>query len=311
MAHAPSSDPSFDPDRLRAIRSALARKAYEANDVRIADPNLAGCDWLVASPRGVFAVGEGDARLAIHGWFFGICRHGDALYLFENCGLRDRWSALGRLLKLRIEGGRLSEPQVLAKGLDANCHQVRVIGDLVCLVDTANQAVLRFDPAGRLIGNSQLFPKADIQDTSGAYLHINSIARIGGRLAVMLHNGKAKPVRHSEIAWLDEDWRVAERVPLNGHACHDLATDPAGRTWYCASMSGEIASLDGLRVTVDPGRMTRGVAFSADRMAVGISTFGLREARDGLRGALVVLDRDLVPIERIELDGPPTDVVAL
>jgi hypothetical protein len=311
MADSPPFAPGLDQDRLRAIRSALARKAYAADEVRIADSDLTGCDWLVASPRGVFAVGGGAARLAIHGWFFGICRHGSALYLFENCGLRDRWSGLGRLLKLRIDAGRLGEPQVLAKGLDANCHQVRVIGDLVCLVDTANQAVLRFDPAGRLIGNSQLFPPADIQDTSGAYLHINSIARIGGRLAVLLHNGKAKPTRPSEIAWLDQDWHVAERMPLDGHACHDLATDPAGRTWYCASMSGEIVSLDGRRVTVDPERMTRGIAFSGDRLAVGVSTFGLRAARDELRGALVVLDQDLVPSERIELDGPPTDLVAL
>jgi hypothetical protein len=311
MAASPPADPNFDPDRLRAIRSALARKAYETDEVRVADPDLTGAEWLVASPRGVFAVGEGQARLAIHGWFFGICRAGDALYLFENCGLRDRWSGLGRLLRLRIAEGRLSEAQVLAKGLDANCHQVRVIDGVVCLVDTANQAVLRFDPAGQMIDNRQLFPQADIQDSSGAYLHINSIARIGGRLALLLHNGKAKPVRPSEIAWLDEGWCVAERVPLDGHACHDLATDPVGRTWFCASMSGEIASLDGQRLTIDAERMTRGIAFSGNRMAVGVSTFGPREARDGLRGSLVVLGPDLVQHERIELDGPPTDLVAL
>ncbi|HCF25109.1 MULTISPECIES: hypothetical protein [unclassified Novosphingobium] len=311
MAASPPADPNFDPDRLRAIRSALARKAYETDEVRIADPDLTGAEWLVASPRGVFAVGDGAARLAIHGWFFGICRDGDALYLFENCGLRDRWSGLGRLLKLRIAEGQLGAPQVLAKGLDGNCHQVRMIDGLVCLVDTANQAVLRFNPAGRPIDNRQLFPHADIQDSSGAYLHINSIARIGGRLAVLLHNGKARPARPSEIAWLDDDWRVTERMPLEGHACHDLATDPAGRTWYCASMSGEIASLDGTRLTIDTERMTRGIAFSRDRMAVGVSTFGPREARDGLRGTLVVLGPDLFPRERIELDGPPTDLIAL
>jgi hypothetical protein len=304
-------DPGFDPDRLRAIRSALARRAYETDEVRVADPDLAGCDWLVASPRGVFAVGSGFARPAMHGWFFGICRDGDALYLFENCGLRDRWTGLGRLLKLRIAEGRLSEPQVLAKGLDANCHQVRVIDGAVCLVDTANQAVLRYDPAGQMIDNRQLFPQADIQDSSGAYLHINSIARIGGRLAVLLHNGKARPARPSEIAWLDEDWRVIERMPLEGHACHDLATDPAGRTWYCASMSGELVSFDGMRLTIDAERMTRGIAFSRDRMAVGVSTFGPREARDGLRGTLVVLGPSLDQRERIELAGPPTDLIAL
>lgn len=303
--------PGLDPGRVRAIRSALARKAYAEGEVRFADPDLTGMDWLAASPRGLFAIGAGSARLAIHGWFFGICRDGDALYLFENCGLRDRSSALGRLLKLRIAEGRLTDPQVLASGLDANCHQVRVIDELVCLVDTANQAVLRFDAEGRQIDTRQLFQPADIQDTSGAYLHINSIARIDGRLAVLLHNGKTRPARPSEIAWLDQHWSVAERMPLQGHACHDLATDPAGSTWFCASMSGEIASLDGRRVTIDPELMTRGIAFAKDRIAVGVSIFGPREARDGLRGAVVMLDHEFRVCERVELDGPPTDLVSL
>lgn len=311
MVPARTTNPIHDADRLRAIRSALARKAYAANEVRIADPDLSGCEWLVASPRGIFAVGPGLTKLVLHGWFFGICRDADSLYLFENCGLRDRHSNLGRLLKLQITGQRLGEPQVLAKALDANCHQVRVIDDLVCLVDTANQAVLRFEPGGRPVDRKALFAPADVQDTSGAYHHINSIARIDGRLAVLLHNGKAVPPRSSEIAWLDRDWRVDEREVLDGRACHDLATDPAGSTWYCASLSGEIASLDGRRTVIDPARMTRGIAFRGDTMAVGVSTFGPREARDGLRGALVLLGPDLAQYERIALDGPPTDLVAL
>ena len=301
----------FEPDRRRQIRSALALAAYRDDLVRLTDASLAPARWLVASPRGVFAVGREAAELAIHGWFFGICRDGDALYLFENCALRERRKSMGRLLRLRIAGDRLVEPQVLAKGLDANCHQVRLIDGAVCLVDSVNQTVLRFTREGALIDQRRLLPPAETSDTSGAYVHANSIAQIGDRLAVMLHNGKAKPERPSEIAWLDRDWQVAERTALAGQCCHDLIEDGTGGVWYCASMSGEIAALDGRRVRVSKRLMTRGLAFHRDGVVVGVSSFGPRQLRDGLGGGLVLLDREFRQVGQIALDGPPTDIVVL
>lgn len=301
----------FEPVRQRAIRTALARQAYKTDRVRLADPDLAGRQWLVASPRGVFAVGGGAAQLAIHGWFFGICRDGDHLYLFENCARRNRAAKLGRLIRFTLHGGRLSEPVVLAKDLDANCHQVRLISDLVCLVDTAGQRILRFTRDGAPVDPRQLLPLAHSSDTSGAYCHINAIAEVGGRVAVMLHNGKARPERPSELAWLDPDWTIAERTSLPGHGCHDIAADEAGTLWHSASMSGEIFTSDGRRARISEHLMTRGIAFAGDRIAVGLSSFGPRQLRDSLGGALAILDRDLRLLETITLDGPPTDIVAL
>lgn len=301
----------FDLNRQRAIRAALAREAYRTGAVRIADPDLTGFSWLVSSPRGVFAVGTGAARLAIHGWFFGICRDGDILYLFENCGLRDRAAGLGRLLRLRIAAGRLVEPQVLASGLDANCHQLRVIDGLVCLVDTANQRILRFSPEGVLIDAPQPFPPAAPGDTSGAYLHLNSLARVNGRLALLLHNGKARPERPSELAWLDDAWQVTERVALAGYSCHDIVADERGTLWHSASLSGELIASDGRRIRLSEQLMTRGIAITPDCMAVGLSSFGPRQLRDSLGGALVILNRDLTRRETIPLDGPPADIAAL
>lgn len=302
---------AFEPQRQSAIRAALARAAYRDDAVRLADPDLSGARWLVASPRGVFAVGTDAARLALHGWFFGICRHGDALFLFENCGRRDRKAGLGRLIRLRIARQRLADPQVLAKGLDANCHQVRVIDGLVCVVDTADQSILRFTMDGAPVGRHQLFPAAAPGDSSGAYRHINSVARLGGRLAVLLHNGKIQPERPSEIAWLDDDWRVTGREVLVGQSCHDLVEAADGAIWYSASMSGEIAALDGRRVKISDRLMTRALALAEDGIAVGISTFGPRQLRDSMGGGLVMLDPQFRQIGQIALDGPPTDIVQL
>lgn len=302
---------AFDTDAKRAIRQALALRSYQDDVVRLVDSDLAGWTWLVASHNGLFAVAPGKWKRLLHGWLFGICRDGNGLFLFENCGRHDRGSDQGRLVRLRIEQGRLTRPEVLVKELDGNCHQVRVIDGLVCVVDTANQAILRFTREGVPIDIKQPFQPAASDDRSGVYLHLNSIARIGGRLALLLHNGKALPPKQSEIAWLDDNWQVIERHALEGFQCHDIVADPAGIVWHSASMSGEIIATDGRRIRISDDLMTRGIAFSGNLGAVGLSIFSERHLRDGLRGNLAILDRQMVLQEVLDLPGSPTDIVAL
>ncbi|HCF25118.1 MULTISPECIES: hypothetical protein [unclassified Novosphingobium] len=302
---------AFDHDAKRAIRQALATRSYQTDSVRIVDHDISGWRWIVASHNGVFAAAPGKWKTLIHGWFFGICRDRDSLYLFENCGRHDRTLNLGRLIRIGLAGGQLGEAMVLAKGLDGNCHQVRVIDDLICVVDTANQAVLRFSLGGAPVDIKRPFPIASPDDRSGAYLHINSIGRIGGRLVLMLHNGKAIPQKRSELAWLDDQWQVTERSFIEGHQCHDLLTDSHGTLWHSASASGEIIASDGRRAKVHDSMMTRALAFNGEMLAVGLSIFSERHLRDGLRGGLAILNRELEPLELLDLPGSPTDIVGL
>ena len=247
----------------------------------------------------------------MYGWFFGICRFEGYIYLFENCAQRDRTKALGRIIKLRLNDRKLSEPVVIAKGLDANCHQIKVIDELLCVVDTANQAVLRYDLNGCFVDAKRPFPVAPVADRSGAYLHINSIAQIGSRIAVLLHNGRAIPEKCSELAWLDSDWNVQERVTLDGHFCHDIIEDAQGIVWHSASKTGELMASDGRRLKVDHERMTRGLFVSRDYTLSGLSSFGPRERRDALAGAVIILDRNFAKLAEIILGGPPADIVAI
>lgn len=301
----------FEPDAKRAIRMALARQAYAKGEVRIADPDLGGYGWLVASPQGVFAVGLHGAKLVLHGWYFGIHRHGDALYLFENCGMRDDSVALGRVVRLTLDDGRLSAPTVLVTGLHNNCHQLALIGGLLCVLDTANQAVLRFTPEGAPVDIKRPFPPAPPSDTSGAYLHLNSLAQVGERIALMLHNGKAVPEKSSELAWLDRDWNLLAREPLPGHSCHDIVADERGVLWHTDSPAGDVIGSDGTRVKVSDELMTRGIAFRGEQVLVGMATFGPRHVRDALRGAVAIFDRGWNPLAQLELRGAPTDAIAL
>ena len=307
----PEMSERFDLDAQRAIKRALARDAYALGLVRIANPDLAEYRWLVASHRGVFAVAEDRVCTAIHGWFFGICRHQNQFYLFENCGLRDRASELGRIVRIELIDGSLANPQVLVNGLNANCHQVRVIDGLLCVVDTANQAIRRYTLEGKLVDIKRPFPVVDSADRTGRYLHLNGVAKIGSRIAVMRHNGKALPEKASELAWLDADWQPVSFHALDGRWCHDIVEDEHGTIWHCGSKAGELLASDGRKISIADDMLTRGLAISPDRVIVGKSTFGIRKERDSLPSGVVILDRAFNRISDLELSGPPTDIALL
>jgi hypothetical protein len=302
---------TLDTDQRRAIRAALARHAYATDCVRLIDGDLTGYDWLVATHRGLYAVADHGVKLVCHGWFFGIRLHDQSLYLFENCANRDRAASLGRLVRFDLIGTRFVDPTILAKGLHTNCHQLAVIDQIIHVLDTANQTVLRYALDGTLLDPVQPFASASSDDTSGAYHHINAIAEVAGRIGVLLHNGKALPEQNSEIAWFDHDWKEIVRTELPGRMCHDISTDQAGLAWHCASLAGDIVSAAGDRLHVIDDYFTRGLAFANDRVCVGYSTFGARKVRDGLRGGVVLFEAKFRQIAQHELDGPPADIQPL
>jgi len=294
------------------IREALARAAYDRDEVRVVDPELAGWDWLATTHRGLFAVANDGIQLVLRGWFFGICRHGDHLFVFENCGHRDQGSDRSRIVRFDIAGTTLTAPRILITGLHNNCHQVAAIDELLCVVDTANQAIRRYTFDGEPVDVQRPFPVAPPSDRTGAYLHINTIARVGGRIGLVLHNGKASPEKNSEIAWLDDNWSVIDRQSLPGHHCHDLVEDEEGRLWHSLSREGDIIRSDGTVIRITDDKMVRGIALRPATMAVGISTFGPRHLRGTLNGNVVVLDRsDFRLLHDIKMPAAPADIIAI
>ena len=304
-------EPVFDKDIRRAIRVSLARESYAQGTVRIARNDLRDYWWMVTTHRGLFAVSPDGIELVSHGWFFGIERHENHIYLYENCGLRDRTTNMGRIIRLHWDAGQLSDPRVLVTGLHGNAHQLKVIDRLLCLVDTANQCILRFTLDGERFDARKPLPVAPSSDTSGAYHHINSLADVDGRIALLLHNGKAPSPRKSELVWLNRDWKVATRQFIDGYMCHDIVTDGEGTLWHCASASGEVINGLGQRLKVSDSLMTRALAFCRDHLLVGLSSFGERQIRDGLAGEVAVLDRAGKERVRFELPAGPADAVAL
>ena len=303
--------PVFDKDVRRAIRVSLARESYAQGMVRIVNGDLHGAWWLVTTHRGLFGVSPDGIELVLHGWYFGIDRHEKHIYLYENCGLRDRAANMGRIIRLHWEGQQLSEPRVLVTGLHGNAHQLKVIDDLLCLVDTANQRIQRFTLDGAPVDIKMPLPPAPPTDISGAYHHINSLAQVDGRIALLLHNGKAPVPRKSELVWLDSDWNVASRQSIDGFMCHDIAANEEGTLWHSASASGEVISAKSTRLKLSENLMSRALAFCQGHLLVGLSSFGERQVRDGLSGEVVVLDPEGQERTRFEVPAGPADVVAL
>jgi hypothetical protein len=298
------------PRSERKLRRELARGAYRRREVRVADPVVAGHDCLIATRLGLFAGRPDGVKQVLWGFFFGITRHEDAFYLFEACDHPGGSSDMGRILRFHLREGRLTDFAILAEGLHNQCHQIAVIDGLLCVVDTSRQSIVRLRLDGAPFDVRQPIEVGPRRGGGGAYRHINSIAAVGGRVALMLHNGPVVPEEPSELAWCDQDWNLISRQPLPGRYCHDILPMPDGTIWHCGSLAGEIINASGARIKISE-RMTRGLIAVPGGFIVGASLFGPRSDRETLSGSIIYLDPSFRRLVEVECPGAPTDLLSL
>lgn len=304
MSNPPSSLP------IRELRRLEARDAYRRREVRVADPVVAGYDCLIASRMGLFAGRRDHVKQLLRGYFFGVTRHAGVVYLFEACDNPGVTTDMGRIVRFGLRAGRLTDFSILAEGLGNQCHQIAMIDELLCVVDTACQSIVRLRLDGSRFDIRQPIEVGPRPGGGGAYRHINSIAAVGDRIALMLHNGPVSPEEPSELAWLDRDWRLVSREPLPGRCCHDILQTPDGAVWHCGSLAGEIINAGGARRKISD-RMTRGLVAVPGGFIAGSSLFGPRSDRDILSGSIIYLDQDFRRLVEVECPGAPTDLLAL
>lgn len=300
----------FEMVGVEKARLALARQAYESGRFRMVHDDLRGFDCLVASRQGLFACNRSEARLIAYGFVFGMAVHRGFLYLFEACDRPRHPTRLGRIVRLRCRDRRLSDPEILVTGLDNGCHQIAIIDDALCVLDTYNQLILRFTLVGEALGARAPFPIAPADDQTSAYVHMNSIRLVGDRIGVILHNGAARPRKPSELAWLDMDWRVVERRALAGHGCHDILPWADGETLHCGSLDGELIGPGARRIKIGDG-MTRGLAMNAGLIMIGTMPLLERASRDTATGGVVFLDHAFHRLAEIKIPGMPTVILAI
>ena len=290
----------------REVELAIAARAYATGRVRLASRDLTGFDHLLASRRGLFAVGPQGFRQIAYGLFFGITVSGADIFLFEACDRPRLQTGMGRLIRLTRAGAEIVDSAVIATGLDNDCHQIDIIDGLLCVLDTANQAVLRFDLDGTPLDTVRPLPMVAQHDWGGGYAHINALIAQDDSILLMLHNG-GREHRASEIARFDRDWRLIDRTGLPGFGCHNLAVLEDGAVLACGSMDGELIDTAGNRTRVSDA-MTRGLSVDVDQIVIGESPFAEREMRDEMKGAVLFLDRDLRRRAVVPVPGPPTEI---
>lgn len=296
--------------KLRAIRAALASASYKTDHVRLCRTSLAGFDCLVASRNGLYAVSRGGSVRVAHGFFFGLYRRRQTIFAFESCGKPHSATAQGRILAITLIDAAIVDVQVIVRGLDNQCHQLAVIDDLICIVDTAHQVIRRYTLTGAAVDVRTPLPPTRRGERGPIYRHMNSIACVAGRVAVLLHNGAGPDRRQSELVWLDDDWSITQTQTLSGYGCHDILEDAAGAIWHCGSWDGELLRSNGDPIRVST-HMTRGLAMGSEGLMVGASEFAPRDQRAQLAGSVLYLDANHQVIEEVPVDGAPTDLIAI
>lgn len=291
----------------RAIRDALGRDAYRSGTVRLVARDLSGCDWLVATRGGLFAIGRGVVRLVAHGRFFGLTVCDDTIFAFEAGDSPAAETYRGRIVRFRRVAARIVAADVFATGLDNGCHQIDIIDGALCVVDTYNQRIVRLPLDGAAGDSVAPLGAAARNDWAGGYVHLNALIASGPDILLLLHNGAERTGRASEVLRLDRAWRVRSREPLVGSGCHGLAVLEDGALLSCGSSNGEIITSDHARLKVCDV-MTRGLSVDADTIAVGGSRFAPRDRRDETAGRVFLLDRAGGVRATVELAGSPTEI---
>ncbi len=291
----------------KRIRLALADQAYEAGTVRLIGHDLAGCEYLVTTWRGLFAINADLVRPIAYGLYYGLTIRDDVIYAFEACDRPRYPTHRGRIVRFYRDGDHIVDTDVFATGLDNNTHQIDFIDGRLCVVDTGNQRVLRYPEGGDEPEILYPIPGGEERNWDRGYVHVNSLVAAGDEILLVLHNGADKTGRPSEIARFDRDWCPIGRLPLDGLGCHNLVALEDGTFLSCGSMAGELIGTGGLKLPICD-MMTRGLSVDADRIVVGGSAFAERADRDEAEGAVFFLDRDYRLLSRLALPSAPMDI---
>lgn len=184
----------------KQLRFALARQAYQTDTVRLVDADISRADCLVTTRNGLFAVSQTGARLVAHGLFFGITIDRAHIYMFESCDHIRAGNFMGRVVRWRRGGDRLSDPQIICKGLENGCHQIAIIDDELVVVNTYQQLIHRFGMDGTPIATFDPLRSPNTEaDAPAIYAHMNAIQRVGDTIYLMFHNGAHVPPMRSEV----------------------------------------------------------------------------------------------------------------
>ena len=293
--------------RLWLHTKAIDRFVYRTNSIRVLRRDLSGFTHLVTSREGLYAVRQDAWAKILNGLFFGLSVHQGSIYCFQSHDLIWTDTCKGRIIRLDLEGDRIGRAEVAAKGLANGCHQIDFVGDRLHVMDTYNQAVVRFSPDFRTRETFRPLGDSAGRDFAKGYAHMNSIIARDGRIHLLLHNGGLELGRCSEVIVTDHEFKVEDRYKLPGVGCHNIAILEDGRLLVCDSGGGGLIDREGAVLHVGD-MLTRGLSVDDSTIAVGDSYYAVRIHRRYVPGNVHFFDRSFKRLAALPLPAAPTDI---
>lgn len=258
---------------------------------------------LLISTHSSLVLWDGQARVIQEGRgvYYGITWDRSRLYVVS------RAVAPGRVQVFDAELN-LCDPLPLDVGEDA--HQCLWWNGTLYVTDTARNRIVTWD--GKRAGVIRWLPEPDGPRRDE---HINSIWRDGPLFYVVEHRYQALPKHIRVFSW------EFQQVGLFSLAGNCLADGPCGSGLHNVYVENGVLYTLGpyrvLRVDLASGELEavalsgvipqqhylRGLARAGGYFFVGCSTAAPRDQREHDAGAVLVLDDDLVVVERISVEG--------
>jgi hypothetical protein len=283
------------------IRRASQLQRYVAPAQRLR-ADFAAFEFIVATKAGLFLTSPRSWHRLTGGTWYGLTRYRDTILAYEQL---DRWRT-GRLMQISATG--VCRFPILR--LPYGCHQIDVWRDELYIMDTYNNAVLRYGCTDwRLRAVYHPLGVLDRSRESANYGHLNSILFREKDVVIVAHNETTKTNRRSELIFCGHDFRLHERTSLDAGNAHNVA--PQGSDLLiCDSNGGRVISAGG-RTQASLPLFTRGLSLTPDVIAVGESNVGAREDRESLGGAISYFYPDWTMIARQTMPAMVQDIRAL
>ena len=264
-------------------------------------------ECLVATVKGLYFSGHGKLTRLLPGRFYGLTTDKEFWYVFE------RLSKRGRIIRFSIKNGCMEHPKQLISNLSPGCHQIDFLGSNLYVTDTYNNCLLVFsvNKSGEMILKDKHYPPGILtqdREISENYTHMNSVWQYEDDIYVLFHNNTTKTGRYTEIARLNADCTIAERIQTTASNGHNVMRYN-GQFLICDSMASTL-TLNGKAVfTCD--LFTRGLTVTESFIIVGGSDYGERTKREQLKGKLYFIDHNFNLIASLDMQGMVQEIRTL
>ncbi|XCN73776.1 MAG: hypothetical protein Q3M24_03190 [Candidatus Electrothrix aestuarii] len=236
-------------------------------------------------------------RKVLEGQFYGLTKFKNKWFVFH------KNNDNGEILSFSLKEDRIISVQKKVMGLSPGCHQIDFCSDKLHVIDTYNNCIQVYaSKEEKIIKIEEFYPFGSLENgrNSENYVHMNSIWKKDDFFYLFLHNETMKTGKKSEIAILNDKYKVVKRhstEAVNGHNILKFKGDFV----YCNSNENSLVADN--KSVFQADLFTRGLALSSKYILVGGSQYGERSLRKNLSGKVYVLNHNFGLLHVLNIPG--------